>query len=139
MSLYLLDTDHASLLQRGNPYIAARIATLSYREVVVSTVTAEEQFRGRLNVIRRASSDEELVRGYSGLDTTIEFFKNIRTVGFDLDVARRYAELRKKRIRIGTQDLRIAATVLSIQGILVTRNQKDFAQVPGLAIEDWSR
>lgn len=139
MSLYLLDTDHASLLQRGNPHVAARIATLGYHEVAVSTITVEEQCRGRLRLIRRASTDEELVRSYSGLDTTIEFFKNIRIVGFDLAAARQYAELREKRIRIGTQDLRIAAIALAIQSALVTRNQKDFAQVPGLAIADWSR
>jgi tRNA(fMet)-specific endonuclease VapC len=48
-----------------------------------------------------------------------------------------YEELRRQRIRVGTQDLRIAAIVLSIDGILVTRNQRDFAQVPGLMLQDW--
>jgi tRNA(fMet)-specific endonuclease VapC len=139
VKLYLLDTDHASLLQRGNPHVAARIATLSYHEVAVTTVTAEEHLRGRLRVIRRASTNDELVRGYSGLDTTIGFFKNIRLVGFDHDAARQFAELRRQRIRIGTLDLRIAAVALSVGGVLVTRNRQDFAQVPGLSIENWSR
>ncbi len=73
MKLYLLDTDHASLLQRGNPHVAARIAMLSYHEVAVTT--------GRLRVIRRASTNDELVRGYSGLDTTIDFFKKLQRPG----------------------------------------------------------
>jgi tRNA(fMet)-specific endonuclease VapC len=49
-----------------------------------------------------------------------------------------YLELRRQRIRIGTQDLRIAAIVLAENSILVTRNQRDFERVPGLAFEDWT-
>jgi len=47
-------------------------------------------------------------------------------------------ELLKQKIRIGTQDLRIAAIALSLNGIVVTRNLKDFEKVPNLKILDWS-
>jgi tRNA(fMet)-specific endonuclease VapC len=46
-------------------------------------------------------------------------------------------QLRQQRIRISTLDLRIAAIVLAVDGVLVTRNLTDFQQVPSLAIEDW--
>ncbi|WP_235334898.1 MULTISPECIES: type II toxin-antitoxin system VapC family toxin [Aphanizomenon] len=49
-----------------------------------------------------------------------------------------YTELVKQKIRVGTQDLHIAAITLSVNGILVTRNFKDFEKVPNLRLEDWS-
>ncbi|GAA6617295.1 type II toxin-antitoxin system VapC family toxin [Scytonema sp. NUACC26] len=49
-----------------------------------------------------------------------------------------YQNLRNQRIRIGTQDLRIASIVLANKGILLTRNLRDFEKVPGLTIQDWS-
>ncbi|WP_363318236.1 hypothetical protein [Nostoc sp. NMS4] len=44
----------------------------------------------------------------------------------------------RQRIRIGTQDLRIPAITLSVNGILVTRNRKDFEKIPNLRLEDWT-
>jgi tRNA(fMet)-specific endonuclease VapC len=43
--------------------------------------------------------------------------------------------LKKKRLE---NDVRIAAIALSVDGTIITRNQKDFSQVPGLKIEDWT-
>jgi tRNA(fMet)-specific endonuclease VapC len=41
----------------------------------------------------------------------------------------------KKRLE---KDMRIAAIVLSVEGTIITRNQKDFTQVLGIKIEDWT-
>ena len=44
----------------------------------------------------------------------------------------------KQKIRVGTQDLRIAAIALSLSSTVVTRNFRDFEKVPDLKIVDWS-
>lgn len=49
-----------------------------------------------------------------------------------------FRQFRQMGIRIGTQDLRIASISLVHKAIVVTRNRKDFDQVPNLIIEDWS-
>ena len=43
--------------------------------------------------------------------------------------------LAKKRLE---KDMRIAAIALSVSGTIITRNHKDFSQVPDLKIEDWT-
>jgi tRNA(fMet)-specific endonuclease VapC len=48
-------------------------------------------------------------------------------------------ELRGQKLRIGTNDLAIAAVTLSTGGILLTRNAVDFARIPNLFFEDWTQ
>ena len=62
----------------------------------------------------------------------------MRSLGFNQYAINYYEDLIRQRIRIGTQDLRIAAITLSANGILVTRNRKDFEKVPNLLLEDWT-
>ncbi|MHC5673742.1 MAG: type II toxin-antitoxin system VapC family toxin [Nostoc sp.] len=49
-----------------------------------------------------------------------------------------YQVLKAQRIPVGTQDLRIASITLAYNGILLTRNRRDFEKIPGLTIQDWS-
>jgi len=50
-----------------------------------------------------------------------------------------HQRLLAQKLRIGAQDLQIAAIVLAHDAILVTANQRHFAQVPALQLEDWTR
>ena len=115
-----------------------RINQVSLEEIAVTVITVEEQMRGWLNVIRQSSEEQRLMWGYIGLRQGVEFFNIIKILDFDQNSASRYAELLRQKIRIGTQDLRIAAITISNNGILVTRNQRDFSRVPGLHIDDWT-
>lgn len=138
MSFWILDTDHFSLFQRGHPLVRERVNAMNSEEIAVTVITLEEQIRGRLNIIKQASSSERLVSAYRWLREILEDFNSINLLDFNQAAHTRYVELLRQKIRIGTQDLRIAAIVLSVNGILVTRNQRDFVRVPGLRFEDWT-
>ncbi|MHC5933071.1 type II toxin-antitoxin system VapC family toxin [Nostoc sp.] len=136
--LRILDTDHLSLMQRGNPFIIERLNTFNTQDIAITIVTATEQLRGRMNIINRADSLDELVFAYARLKDTLEDLNTLSVLPFSHDAGNICAELVKQKIRVGTQDLRIAAITLSVNGILVTRNRKDFEKVPNLRLEDWT-
>ena len=69
---------------------------------------------------------------------SVTFQSKINVLPFTVAALTRLTDLRERKVRVGTQDLRIAAIVLSVNGILVTSNRRGFDQVSGLAIEDWN-
>jgi tRNA(fMet)-specific endonuclease VapC len=137
-ALYVLDTDHLSLLQRGHARVVARVAAIPVTQRAVTIVSADEQLQGRLAVIRRAKTQTDAAREYERLRETIQFFAHVRILSYTTGAASEFEALRRQGLRIGTQDLRIAAICLTQQATLATRNQRDFGLVPGLATEDWS-
>ena len=137
-NLRILDTDHLSLLQRGNTLIRQILSTFNPQDIAITIVTASEQIRERMNIISRADSSSELVLAYARLEDTLEDINSLNVLQFSEATGNIYSELFKRKIRVGTQDLRIAAITLSVNGILVTRNWKDFEKVPNLRLEDWS-
>ncbi len=138
MTLWILDTDHVSLLQRGNAIVVSKVTAVNPSEIAVTIVTIVEQMYGRLDVIKRAKSKKELVTAYALLKETFNRLCQANILDFNEAAFESYNELLKQKIRVGTQDLRIAAIALSVNGIVVTRNRRDFEKVPGLKIVDWS-
>ena len=57
---------------------------------------------------------------------------------FDGIAATVYERLLSQKVRIGTQDLRIASIALSQSAVLLTRNSQDFSRVQGLQLDDWT-
>jgi tRNA(fMet)-specific endonuclease VapC len=136
--MFILDTDHISLFQRRHPPVTSRVLATPPLELATTVVTVEEQFRGRLERVRRARSDEEVVRAYQNLLATVLYFRTITIIGFDTQTQEIFQRLRAQQVRIGTQDLRIAAIALRQDATLVTRNRRDFAAIPFLQTADWS-
>ena len=136
--LYLLDTDHISLLQRGNASVRTRLLQVDLPRRSVTIISLAEQMQGRLAVIRRASAEIDAARGFQRLYETMTFYQSVTVLPYDQQAAEEFDRLRTARVRIGTQDLRIAAIALSQNAVLVTRNHRDFSRIPSLIIEDWS-
>jgi tRNA(fMet)-specific endonuclease VapC len=144
MNLYVVDTDILSLYQRNHPQVCTRIRIARQNNLIIKTtvITVEEQYGGRLAQIRKAQNPEALILAYDLLSATFSLFSQLEILKYDSRSERLrqrsaddyFRQFRQQGIRIGTQDLRIASIVLAHGGIIVTRNQKDFGQVPGLTI-----
>ena len=139
---YLLDTDQISVLQQqsGPDYLAlsARIAAQPRSDLALSIISFHEQVLGCHTYINRARAAADVVRGYRMFSRLLSDYASVSVVPFDSGAAMVYEQLHADRIRISTMDLRIASIALDRGLILVTRNVRDFRQVPGLMTEDWT-
>ena len=134
---YLLDTDTITYHQVNRPEIIYRLQQVEPTAVATTVITMYEQLRGRLAAINRKQNDESLQLAFQRLQITHRYFCQVQVVPFTETTSARYAQLVQQNIRIGTQDLRIAALALAHTAVLVTSNRRDFDKVPGLVIEDW--
>lgn len=137
MTLYILDTDHLSLYGRNHPTIVTRLRT-AQTQLTTTAITVEEQLRGRLAQVAEAKDGIKQSIAYQWLVETVMLLSEFHVLQYDEKAQECYQALKAKRIRIGTQDLRIAAIALAHHGILLSRNLRDFEKVPRLSVQDWS-
>lgn len=140
--MYILDTDHLSLLGRAtNPEaqrLRLRLNKLKPEERTTTIITFEEQMRGWMSHLAKSRSLIQQVAAYRQLKEFLDRYLQITVLEFDEDAAAEYERLRGLRLRVGTMDMKIAAIALANQATLLTRNLKDFNRIPDLQVEDWS-
>lgn len=137
MTIYIFDTDHLSLYGRNYSTVVAKVEEMKI-PLVTTVINAEEQLRGRLAQITEAREDAKREVAYQWLTKTITFLSAFQMLQYDTQAQEIYQSLKEQRVRIGTQDLRIASITLAHNGALLTRNLRDFEKVPGIIIQDWS-
>ncbi|MCV3216368.1 type II toxin-antitoxin system VapC family toxin [Plectonema radiosum NIES-515] len=139
--MYLLDTDHISIFERGGASaqtLLAKISRINPNEVATTIVTYEEQMRGWLSYIAKADSIEGQIAAYRKLENQLVNYRTIIVISFDERAGQIFQNLRKSYPRLGSMDLKIAAIALAHQATLLTRNLKDFGQIENLHVEDWT-
>ncbi len=141
--IYVLDTDLFTLAEiTDSPeYIKlrARVAQLPRDDAVVTTIiTYEEQTRGWLSYAAKSRSLDHQIKAYDRLKRHLYAYLKIDVLDFDAAVAQEFQRLVDLRLRIGSSDLKIAATTLTHDATLLSRNLNDFERVPGLRVEDWT-
>jgi tRNA(fMet)-specific endonuclease VapC len=137
MKIQICDTDHLSLYGRANPSLIRRIQETQI-QLKTTVINVEEQLRGRLAQISEIKEGENQSTAYQRLTDTILMLSEFDFLQYDAKAREIYQSLKAQRIRVGTQDIRIASVVLANDGILLTRNRKDFEKIPNLIIEDWT-
>jgi tRNA(fMet)-specific endonuclease VapC len=140
MPLYVLDTDLIGFVQNQHPTVMQNMrARQGDHPGVTTIITFGEDLSGWLPACRRAVDGVSRARAYARLLEGVEFYRRVTCLPFDAAAAAIFDQRRAQKIRIGTNDMAIAAITLSVNGVLVTRNVVDFQRVPGLLIEDWTQ
>ncbi|GAA6614976.1 type II toxin-antitoxin system VapC family toxin [Scytonema sp. NUACC26] len=139
--MYILDTDHLSVLDRGGAEaqrLLQRLVGVNPAQVAVSIISYEEQMRGWLSYAAKAQTVEKQVEAYKQLKRQLTNYCTVPILESDELAAQEFQGLRKLYSRLGTMDLKIASVALVNQAVLLTRNFSDFRQIMGLRIEDWT-
>lgn len=124
MIRYLIDSDCAIFATTAQvPVLGERLSECRPGEVGLSVISYAEIVLG-------------MERGKPPTaEALAAMIKLVPVLAFDAAAARVYAKLPFKRARF---DRLLAAHALSIGATVVTNNPGDFADVPGLAVENWT-
>jgi tRNA(fMet)-specific endonuclease VapC len=142
--MVLLDTDHLSVLEwQDSPaalQIRARLEQHSPNEAGTTIINFEEKMRGWMAFLAKARKVKEQLEAYRRLSQQLRLFRSIPTIlEFDERAAIEFQRLKKEHPRLGAMDLKIAAITLARRATLVSRNERDFRQISGLTLEDWTK
>jgi tRNA(fMet)-specific endonuclease VapC len=134
------DTDVLTEIWEGNAVYVKRSAAVPLHEQAVPILVAEEIVRGRLGIIRKAESGKASIgieRAYHLFHNTLLAISHVKLLPYNPQAEALFQNWRKQKIRGATHDLRIAATCIAHSTTLVSRNRRDFENIPGLLTEFW--
>jgi tRNA(fMet)-specific endonuclease VapC len=134
---YLLDTNQLRFLEQCQPTFMGHFL-LHRANVATSIICAQEVLKGRLSAIATARRAVDLIDCYYWPNESLNALGQLTIVLFEANAESRFQQIRKLRLKTGSQDQRIAATALANGMTLVTSNIRDFKGVPGLQLADWS-
>jgi tRNA(fMet)-specific endonuclease VapC len=138
---YLLDSDTVTLAQYGRRPLAERVDGVRPPDVVaVPDISRAEVLGGRFAAVLKAADGATALRMAALLRATEDYLTRFPRLAFDAAAAAHLDRLRagKRTWKGGHADLLVACVALAHSATLVTRNLKDFAGVPGLAVENWA-
>jgi tRNA(fMet)-specific endonuclease VapC len=130
---FLLDTNAYIHLRQGRPAISARMRAVDADQIGISVITFGELAFG-------AHRSPQRDRALRQLEDTTSMFAILPLPVSSAEVYGRIrAQLSRKGLMIGANDLWIAAHALAGGYTLVTDNMREFERVEGLRIENWAR
>lgn len=127
-----LDTNICIYFLKGTyPKIKTKLMQHGPEDIKIPVIVKAELLYGAAKSDKRNENEEKIMR----------FLEPFEIISFDDSATVCYADIRSeteaKGSPIGPNDLIIAATVLSQNGVLVTNNTKEFQRIQELMVENW--
>ena len=129
---FMLDTNIIAYAKNRRPEsVIVRLRQCDPLDICISAITMAELEYG-------ASKSSWPERNRLML---LAFLSEIQVMPFDADAAREYGDIRaaleKRGAVIGGNDMLIAAHAKALNLTLITNNQREFARIEGLKLENW--
>lgn len=126
---FMIDTNIAIHARDGVEVVLGKLEKHSGDVVMSALSLAEMQRRLRSDAADAAIRRERLE----------ELLKNLPILAFDAEAAKAYGGILALRewVRARDFDRMIAGHALSCDAVLVTNNEADFRDIPGLKLENW--
>ncbi len=127
-----LDTNICIYFLKGaHPPVKTRLMEHGPQDIKIPAIVKAELLYGAVKSTKREENQKRVAR----------FLEPFEIVPFDDSATAFYADIRSQTEASGTpvgpNDLIIAATVLSQNGVLVTNNTKEFQRIQDLMVENW--
>ncbi|MFN5992759.1 MAG: tRNA(fMet)-specific endonuclease VapC [Betaproteobacteria bacterium] len=131
MLKYLLDTNIVTYVIKRRPLEVLEKFNTNSGRMAISAITLAE-------LIHWVEKSSDVARNLSIVE---DFVSRLTVLAYEENAACQYGSIRatleKLGQPIGVNDLHIAAQARSSGLVLVSNNQREFAKVPGLVIENW--
>ncbi len=142
MALYLLDTTTLTHIRHNHSGVMAMLAIHNNPQagdrIAVASVNVEEVVEGWLRRLQQSKFPRDEAVNSQLLIEAILFIAQYSLQAVTDTAVVQYHTLRKMRLNVGRNDLRLAALALELGATVVTDNARDFRRVPGLAWVDWT-
>jgi len=133
MAIYMLDTDIASyIMKRSNDAVLRKLQTIPVSAVCISAI-AESELRFGVEISPRRRKDQEALEALLRFLSVVDY-PDLAAVEY----GRIRADLQRRGLLIGSNDLLIAAHARCLGLTLVTNNTREFSRVAGLKLENWA-
>lgn len=131
--MFCLDTDMIVAFLRDDAAAIKKLKQLqmSGTDIAVTTVTLSELYKGAFLSVKRDAGIAFVNEFLEGIALLTQNKLSCLLFGQD------YALLKNKGLLTGEMDLMIASICKAHDCVLVTRNIKDFKNIPELMIEKW--
>jgi len=140
--MVVLDPDHVTLPEwtegTESALLRERLDRLEPTEKAKTIISYEEPTRGWFSYLAKARTLVGQVDAYRRLHRNLRVYHRIQVLDFDERAATKFQRLRQAQRRIGAMDLKIASIVIAHDSTRLSKNVRDFSQVAGPRLEDWT-
>jgi tRNA(fMet)-specific endonuclease VapC len=137
----ILDTDILTLYAMGNEKVGRKVNDASGPEqLAVTIISRMEILRGRFDGIVKAADESQLRVAMQRFLEAQDMLNSFSTLPVNDEAIQHFTSLKKhkKAKKMRRADMLIACIALAHGELLVTRNIKDYKDVPDLRLENWA-